>query len=94
MYVLWLAAELGVFENQGNQSTIVHLTREQLRAQRIPLPPASAQRRIVDALDLSRRRQRDIRRSLDRQLELLREHRQALITAAVTGELEVSGVAA
>ena len=28
------------------------------------------------------------------QIELMNEHRQALITAAVTGELEISGVAA
>lgn len=33
------------------------------------------------------------RRALRRQLDLLREHRQALITAAVTGELDVPGVA-
>ena len=32
--------------------------------------------------------------ALERQLDLLVEHRQALITAAVTGELEIPGVAA
>jgi type I restriction enzyme S subunit len=32
--------------------------------------------------------------SLTRQIELLREHRQALITAAVTGQIEIPGVAA
>jgi type I restriction enzyme S subunit len=32
--------------------------------------------------------------ALDRQIDLLQEHRQALISAAVTGELELSGAAA
>ena len=32
--------------------------------------------------------------SIHRQVALLKERRQALITAAVTGELEISGVAA
>jgi len=30
---------------------------------------------------------------LERQIALLQEHRQALITAAVTGELDIPGVA-
>lgn len=37
---------------------------------------------------------RSVTSRLRRQIDLLREHRQALITAAVTGELEIPGVAA
>lgn len=43
--------------------------------------------RLVDAMDGARDR-------LGIQIDLLREHRQALITAAVTGELDIPGVAA
>ena len=94
MYVLWLASELGVFENQGNQSTIVHLTREQLREQRFPLPTLGEQRLIVSMLDRERDRQRELSLRHGQQTSLLLEHRQAVITAAVTGELEIPGVAA
>ena len=49
---------------------------------------------IVDALDASARRIDRRVQALERQIDLLVEHRQALITAAVTGELEIPGVAA
>lgn len=89
MYVLWAASTLGVFAIEGNQSTIVHLTREQLRAHRIPWPPEGEQSRIVAELDEARAQMRDVQELLARQAALLAEHRQALITAAVTGQLVV-----
>ena len=94
MYVLWAASSLGVFTIEGNQSTIVHLTREQLRAHRVPWPPEEQQRRIVADLDKARVKMRDIQERLARQITLLAEHRSALITAAVTGQLKVPGIAA
>lgn len=57
---------------------------------RVPVPP------IQEQLDLAKRLDRaavviaEARASLQRQLVLLQEHRQALITAAVTGESDVS----
>ncbi|MCA1718481.1 MAG: restriction endonuclease subunit S [Actinobacteria bacterium] len=89
MYVLWAASSLGVFAIEGNQSTIVHLTREQLRAHRVPWPPEEQQRQIVAELDKARAKMRDIQERLAQQIALLAEHRQALITAAVTGRIEV-----
>jgi type I restriction enzyme S subunit len=56
----------------------------------IPLPPIEEQDSIVDEVW---RRLNAIGGAMDRlseQVELLREHRQALITAAVTGKLEVA----
>ncbi len=88
MYVLWAASSLGVFTIEGNQSTIVHLTREQLRAHRIPWPSEVQQRQIVTELDAARAKMRKLQERWSRQIELLTEHRQALITAAVTGGLE------
>jgi type I restriction enzyme, S subunit len=61
---------------------------------RIPLPPVAEQRLIVEE---SWRHLRRIDHAVDRinnQLRLLVERRQALITAAVTGELEIPGTAA
>lgn len=94
MYCLRAAASLDVFAVEGNQSTIVHLTGEKLREHRFPFPPLAEQARVVDELDAHRDRVELITRRLDQQIKLLQEHRQALITAAVTGELEVPGVAA
>ena len=94
MYCLMAAASLGVFAIEGNQSTIVHLTREQLRAHRLPFPSISEQEVVVEELDRNANRVRSLSVSLLRQISLLQEHRQALITAAVTGELDIPGVAA
>lgn len=94
IYVLWAAASLGLFTSEGNQSTIAHLTREQLRAHRIPWPSEQEQHRIVAELDETRAKMRALQDQWSRQIELLTEHRQALITAAVTGEIWVPGVGA
>jgi type I restriction enzyme S subunit len=94
MYALRAAAGRGVFENEGNTSTIVHLTAEKLRAHRFPWPSADEQDAIVRVLDREKLAVDEVTRALERQLESLQERRQALITAAVTGQLEIPGVAA
>ncbi|MCD9900893.1 restriction endonuclease subunit S [Streptomyces sp. MT29] len=61
-----------------------------LQMLRIPLPPLAEQAKIVEAI---RSRNREIDALTDkvrRQGELLAERRQALITAAVTGQFDVS----
>lgn len=94
MYCLRAAAKMNVFAVQGNLSTIVHLTGEQLAVHRFPWPPTGEQAEIVERLDSQAAVVRSTCQRLTSQIDLLREHRQALITAAVTGELEVPGVAA
>lgn len=74
-------------------------TREKITQEdmnRIPVPNVdlSRQREEADRLSAIWARSDSASKLLARQIELLREHRQALITAAVTGELEVPGVAA
>ncbi len=94
MYCLQAAAVLNVFAIEGNQSTIVHLTGEKLREHRFPFPPLDEQVEIVSRLDAQRRQATKITKCLHRQTELLREHRQALITATVTQGLQNNGYAA
>ena len=89
MYCLWAAAKLGVFEVEGNQATIVHLTGEKLREHRFPWPPLKEQEEIVELIDTVRKRISQIFMSLHKQIELLYERRQALITATVTGKKPV-----
>src|SRR5439155_21860139 len=55
-YCMLSAASEGAFEEDGNRSTIVHLTAEKLRAQRFPFPPAGEQSAIADFLDAETKR--------------------------------------
>ena len=61
---------------------------------RIPLPRLEIQESVVRESDLQRGRVDALTTSIRRQICVLREHRQGLITAAVTGELDIPGVAA
>lgn len=93
-YVLFSAKMAGAFAEQDDKSTISHLTAEAFREFKFPFPPADEQAAIVEYLDrewvvidslISKTRQ---------SIDLLREHRSALITAAVTGKIDVRGLAA
>ena len=68
-----------------------------LQALRIPLPPLAEQRQIVTDIHASNRTVDRAIDALDHQASLLAERRQALITAAVAGQIDVitaQGVAA
>ncbi|MFK4146610.1 hypothetical protein [Streptomyces sp. NPDC004065] len=89
-YCLVAAERMKVFQVQGNTSTMTHLTREQLRPQRFPVPDVVTQSRLIAELDGAAQRDSAMQRLLSRQLDLLAERRQALITAAVTGQFDVT----
>ncbi|MFD9290048.1 restriction endonuclease subunit S [Streptomyces sp. NPDC060030] len=89
-YCLRAATAQNVFAVEGNNTTISHLTGEQLRGYRFPFPERKVQDRLVASLDSSSCRQKDFSQALHSQLALLTERRQALITAAVTGQFDVS----
>jgi type I restriction enzyme S subunit len=73
---------------------MVHVTKENLGRVRLPLLPIDKQREVASYLNAEERRTEALARRLEYQISLLHEHRQALITAAVTGELEIPGLAA
>jgi type I restriction enzyme, S subunit len=89
-YCLLAAEKMRVFAVQGNSSTITHLTRDQLRPQRFPFPDTETQRLLVKHLDKAARWDQQARQAMKRQKTLLSERRQALITAAVTGQIDVT----
>jgi type I restriction enzyme, S subunit len=60
---------------------------------RLPHVERREQQNVVEILDAAKLARDALVERLDRQTALLREHRQALITAAVTGELAIPGVA-
>lgn len=88
MYWLRLAKASGVFESDGNLATIPHLTGEQLREYKIPIPPPGEVplAALQASLDANARLRFLVRVSVDR----LDELKRSLITAAVTGEFEVA----
>ncbi|MEU6097656.1 restriction endonuclease subunit S [Streptomyces sp. NPDC047079] len=70
--------------------SVPHLSGDQIGGFTFPLPPFSTQRIISDRLSAHSARIRSLRSTMNRQAELLDERRQALITAAVTGQFDVS----
>lgn len=88
-FVMVAAASSGVFAGSEGKSTIAHLPAEAFRRYHFPFPPKAEQKAIVARLsaDLA---------GLDRLIELseaaralLTERRAALISAAVTGKIDV-----
>jgi type I restriction enzyme S subunit len=61
-----------------------------LQMLRIPLPAMTEQRKIVDQIRRQNHRIDRLTDTVQRQLQVLAERRQALITAAVTGQIDVS----
>jgi type I restriction enzyme S subunit len=88
MFWLRVAKASGVFESEGNLATIPHLTGEQLRESKIPVCPPVEGLLTNLVRDLERG---SVLRSLQmRSGELLHERKHALITAAVTGQFDVT----
>ncbi|MFD5846174.1 restriction endonuclease subunit S [Streptomyces chartreusis] len=88
MYWLRVAKACGVFEAEGNIATIPHLTGEQLSQYRIPIPVDGDS--LVKRLGEEIARLKSVRAKLMQAQTLLAERRHALITAAVTGQIDVS----
>jgi type I restriction enzyme S subunit len=74
-------------------STRVMINLDVLKSAVLPLPPVSAQKEILRATQCARTLTRDLLHELEAQIALLSEHRQALITAAVAGEIDIPGTA-
>lgn len=82
-----------VFEVEGNLATIPHVPAEALRQYRVPCPPQAEAESLLAELDATIKRDTGLQRATKTQIELLQERRQALITAAVTGRLQVAAAA-
>jgi type I restriction enzyme, S subunit len=60
---------------------------------RVPLPPVAQQDQIIETTWLTLKEADQLVDHLAHQIELLHERRQAMITAAVTGQISVPAVA-
>lgn len=92
-YTLYWAANTGVF-NAGGISTIAHLTNEQLRRYRFPMPPYLEQSAITEYLDRETGKIGCLIKKVEVAIKCLQEYRTALITAAVTGKIDVRDLSA
>ncbi|WP_158943290.1 restriction endonuclease subunit S [Streptomyces sp. NRRL S-378] len=92
-YVLRTYRDVGVIDIVCNKSTIPHLTAEKLRSMRIPMVQPLEQWRVATMLDQETAKIDRLIAESDRFIELSRERRSALITAAVTGQIDLREVA-
>lgn len=76
--------------SRASGSTVWGIRADRLRDVRLHVPHLADQRRIMRTSQQAEQEYQRARGLLQRQLELLRERRQGLITAAVTGQLDVS----
>lgn len=90
-YVLRTYRDVGVIDIVCNKSTIPHLTAEKLRALRVPDIGPGEQRRIAAYLDKQTEKIDALMAETESFIGLARERRSALITAAVTGQIDVQG---
>jgi len=97
VYLAWyLSSRRGLAnaERMAEGSTRPRLTLAKALSLPIPLLTVDRQHAIARCLVDQFARFEAVKKPLSSQIALLQEHRQALITAAVTGELEIPGVAA
>jgi type I restriction enzyme S subunit len=78
----------------STSNTQENLSMRDLAALRIAVPSLRRQAEVTAQVTRSAEAARATSSALSRQIDLLLERRQALITAAVTGQLEIPGVAA
>ena len=88
-YLMYTLAKRGVFAAGGNPNTIGHLTAVQLRHYRLPFAPPKEQRAIATSLDRETARIDALVAKIRAATDRLKELRTALISAAVTGKIDV-----
>lgn len=92
-FLFWALSSSGLracFEVASNGVTRFGLTREGMGGASVPVPPIAEQRQIASRLRIEDIRLNSVSLSIGLQLEKLAEYRQALITAAVTGQIDVT----
>jgi len=93
-YLSWLLnSEYGYHSLKSIQTGALHphLNCGYVKDMFVPCPPVDEQRAIVSALNEAVSNYRELREEVRRAEDLLREHRSALISAAVTGKIDVRG---
>ena len=88
-YVLSNAVHQERFLAGANKATIAHLPAEAFRQYRFAFPSINEQMEIADYLNIKKRKFDALESKAEEQVRLLKERRSALISAAVTGKIDV-----
>lgn len=88
-YVMFNAVHQERFSGGLAKATIAHLPAETFRQYRFAYPPHNEQIEIAKFLDQMKDKYDLIEDSAEKQVDLLQERRTALISAAVTGKIDV-----
>jgi type I restriction enzyme S subunit len=90
LWLLFRTAMQPYFDSLTAGSTLRTIGVPELRSFVVPLPPVAEQKEIVIAAEAVRRQAEELVAEMRQQEALLIERKQALITAVVTGQLEVA----
>ncbi|EFQ84811.1 hypothetical protein HMPREF0063_10152 [Aeromicrobium marinum DSM 15272] len=93
LWLLFTGAMQPYFDSLTNGSTLRTIGMSIIGGFRIPLPPVSEQVQIVQTARDQTGKIDELMAETARFIELSRERRSALITAAVTGQIDVRGAA-
>lgn len=86
----WFRAHKREIVELANGAGQPNLSQEIIRNVRMALPPDRDIGRLLDEIEEREDQSAEIQKALSRQIRLLQEFKQSLITAAVAGELDVS----
>ena len=88
-YVLFDAVHTERFISGAGKATIAHLPAETFKQYRFAFPPYAEQVQIVNYLNKQKEKYNQLEKAANTQINLLQERRTALISAAVTGKINV-----
>ena len=90
-YCYWMnsAAAVHYFSIEGWGTAQVNISVPILKSLPVPIPPTDEQKRVVDFLHRETQRLDTLLANTERSIYLLKERRAALITAAVTGQIDL-----
>jgi type I restriction enzyme S subunit len=77
----------------AEKSAVTGINRNAVGTLKVPVPPCREQQEIARAINEVRRENQAIENVIQTQLTLLQERRRALISAAVTGQLDIAEAA-
>ena len=86
----WFVAHRSAIVSLASGAGQPNISQEVIRSLRVPVPSADEQARIVTAVRAGSERSEAVQSVLNQRVVILAERRQALITSAVTGQLDVT----
>ena len=92
LYVMRMACSMGVFEASSGKATINHLPAESFRRYRFAYPPLDEQITIAEHLSQVCSQMIELEAEAQSLVSTLQERCSALISAAVTGQIDVRGL--